>query len=80
MTLAIWKEASASLTVRFNQVGEEAMGREGSHEPRLIEYRIQLTRWKLRILNEPGIPFVAEEEKASLYGRRGCGSSMPPSR
>lgn len=56
------------------------MGREGSHEPRLIEYRIQLTRWKLRILNEPGIPFVAEEEKASLYGRRGCGSSVPPSR
>jgi hypothetical protein len=32
-TPAIWKESTAFLTIRFTQAGEEAMGREGSHDP-----------------------------------------------
>jgi len=34
------------------------MGREGSHEPLLIDHRIQFTERKFRILDNLIIPFI----------------------
>ncbi len=34
------------------------MGREGSHEPLLIDYRIQFTEGKLHVSDDPIIPFI----------------------
>jgi len=54
------------------------MGRGESHEPLLIDHRIQFTERKFRILDNLLFPSSRGMGLASLYGRRGCGSSMPP--